>query len=247
MVSQRAWKDIWDGIFQHLIVSPEQLGPYNGHLPRLARLLRENHMFAQKITCVHVDKAPNIHTAGLPHYGEDAFWLAYGKLGLLHVFLSSSTPVQALSATLPNHILATVKSVLALSPDALELHLSTNHQNIMYATLPIVGNLHNFNNLCFLIPLSSDSSMAVPKTLVFHDSNYTYSKCIHFTKHISDNICNICCNGYLHYVYHIHNEVCQQYACFLNCTLFLPYGICKNVLECVGKALWKCRQSVGKI
>ena len=40
----------------------------------------------------------------------------------------------------------------------------------MYTTLLIAGNLRNFNNLCFLISLSSDSSMAVPNTLVFHDS-----------------------------------------------------------------------------
>ena len=157
-------------MYKHLIVSPEQLGPFNGHLPHLATLLRENHSFAQKISRVHVDEAHNIHTAGLPHHGEDAFRPAYGKLGSLRVFLSNGTPFQVLSAMLPHHILATVKQHLALSPNTLELCLSTNRPNITYATIPIVSSLRNFENLRFLIPLSFHPPMAIPKTLVFHDS-----------------------------------------------------------------------------
>ncbi|KIK73348.1 hypothetical protein PAXRUDRAFT_178704 [Paxillus rubicundulus Ve08.2h10] len=54
---------------------------YNGHLPHLARLVRQNRKFASKISCVHVDKAHNVYTAGLPHHGEEAFQPAYGCLG----------------------------------------------------------------------------------------------------------------------------------------------------------------------
>ena len=40
----------------------------------------------------------------------------------------------------------------------------------MYVTVPLVGSLHNFQNLDFLIPPVFHPPMAIPKTLVFHDS-----------------------------------------------------------------------------
>lgn len=50
----------------------------NGHLPRLATLIRKDRAFMSKIRRVHVDEAHNIFTAGLPHHGEAAFRPAYG-------------------------------------------------------------------------------------------------------------------------------------------------------------------------
>ncbi|KAF9226186.1 hypothetical protein BS17DRAFT_684743, partial [Gyrodon lividus] len=64
------WEHIQTSKYQHLIVSPEQLGMYNGHLPRLAHLICQDHSFSKKISCVHVDEAHNIYTAGLAHHGE---------------------------------------------------------------------------------------------------------------------------------------------------------------------------------
>ena len=150
-VSWCAWQSIWDSVYKHLLVSPAQLGPFNagGRLPYLARLIRENRTFVQKIGCVHIDEAHNIHTASLPHHDEDAFRPAYGRLGLLHVFLSKGTLVQGLSAMLPDHILIMVKHHLAISPDPLELHLSTNQPNIIYATHPIVASLCNLKTFIF--------------------------------------------------------------------------------------------------
>lgn len=108
--------------------------------------------------------------AGLSYYGEDAFQPPYAKLGSLRVLLSKGTPFQALSATLPDHILATVKHHLSIAPNSLELRLTTNCPNITYTTLPIVGSLQNFENLCFLIPSTFHPPMVIPKTLIFHDS-----------------------------------------------------------------------------
>ena len=108
--------------------------------------------------------------AGLSRYSEDAFRPPYAKLGCLCVLLSKGTPFQALSATLPDHILATVKHHPSIAPNSLELHLTTNCPNITYATLPIVGSLWNFENLRFLIPSTFHPPMVVPKTLIFHDS-----------------------------------------------------------------------------
>ncbi|KAF9218744.1 hypothetical protein BS17DRAFT_668501, partial [Gyrodon lividus] len=43
------WECFVCGYYQHLIVSPEQLGMFNGHLPRLARLIRQDRVFTNKI------------------------------------------------------------------------------------------------------------------------------------------------------------------------------------------------------
>ncbi|KAG1721428.1 P-loop containing nucleoside triphosphate hydrolase protein [Suillus paluster] len=67
------WEDIHAGKFSHLIVSPEQLSMFNGHLPCLARLIRQDRAFTQQIKRVHVDEAHNIYIAGLSHHGEEAF------------------------------------------------------------------------------------------------------------------------------------------------------------------------------
>ena len=157
------------GKYQHLIVSPEQLGTYNDHLPRLARLIHQDQSFNQKISRVHVDEAHNIYTAGLAHHGEDAFRLAYGKLGKFHVLLPKGTPFQALLVTLPRHILATVKEQLLMPLGYLEMKLSSNRPNTTYATIPLAGGLRNFRNFDLLLPQQFHPPMVLPKTLVFHD------------------------------------------------------------------------------
>ncbi|KAF8452791.1 P-loop containing nucleoside triphosphate hydrolase protein [Boletus edulis BED1] len=124
---------------------------------------------AIKISRVHIDEAHNVYTAGLPHHGEDAFRPAYGKLGELRVFLPKGTPFQMLSATLPPHILSTIKEQLMISSDYLEIRLSTNRPNITYATIPLVGGLRNFQNLNLLLLREFHPPMAIPKTLIFHD------------------------------------------------------------------------------
>ncbi|KAG1767763.1 hypothetical protein EDD22DRAFT_772932, partial [Suillus occidentalis] len=60
----------------------------------------------------------------------DAFQPAYSKLGELRVLLSKGTTFQALSATLPPHILSAIKHELLIPSDNLSLTLSTNRPNI---------------------------------------------------------------------------------------------------------------------
>ncbi|KAF8432233.1 P-loop containing nucleoside triphosphate hydrolase protein, partial [Boletus edulis BED1] len=164
------WESIRRGDYQHLIISPEQLTLLNGHLPRLARFLRQDQSFRTKISWVHVDEAHNIYTAGLPHHGEAAFRPAYSKLGELRVLLSKGTPFQVLSATLPPHILSAIMRELMISPNHVTLQLSSNRPNITYATTPLIGSLRNYRNLNCLIPDDFQPPMDIPKTLVFHDS-----------------------------------------------------------------------------
>ncbi|KIJ06384.1 hypothetical protein PAXINDRAFT_34505, partial [Paxillus involutus ATCC 200175] len=68
----------------------------------------------------------------------DAFRPAYGQLGDFRILLPKGIPFQALSATLPPHILMTIKRELILSSDLLEIQLSSNRSNITYATLPLI-------------------------------------------------------------------------------------------------------------
>ena len=143
----------------------------NGHLPRLARLLAENRHFSKLIRRVHVDEAHFIYTAGLKHYGLNAFRSAWGQLGEFRIKIGKQVPVQALSGTQPPHIKAAIiKSLLFEESHLLSLKLTSNRPNIVYATHPIVGELSDFRNLDFLVPQPYPVGWSLPKTLVFHDS-----------------------------------------------------------------------------
>ncbi|KAK6996227.1 hypothetical protein R3P38DRAFT_2417634, partial [Favolaschia claudopus] len=65
--------------FRHLIVQPEQFRLQNGHLPRLAKLLR-NRVFVNKIKRLTIDEAHNIYTSGTTLNGRPPFRPAWGKL-----------------------------------------------------------------------------------------------------------------------------------------------------------------------
>ncbi|KAG2110650.1 uncharacterized protein F5147DRAFT_651823 [Suillus discolor] len=66
---------------------------------------------------------PSCNALRLLHHGEEAFRPAYGKLGELRALLSKGTAFQALSATLPPHILSAVKNQLMVPPDHIYLAL----------------------------------------------------------------------------------------------------------------------------
>ncbi|KAJ7894609.1 hypothetical protein B0H14DRAFT_2334301 [Mycena olivaceomarginata] len=110
---------ITSGHFQHLIVQPEQLKSFKGHLLRLARLLNDPN-FVKTIARVH------------------------GTLNELRIRLTKGTPFQALSATFPPHIKSAAIENLNFDPKSLvSLALSCNRPNIIYATHCIVGSLSN--------------------------------------------------------------------------------------------------------
>ncbi|KII92674.1 hypothetical protein PLICRDRAFT_172734 [Plicaturopsis crispa FD-325 SS-3] len=174
------WKDVESGKYPLLIVSPEQLGMLDGHLPRLALLLNKPR-FVANIKRVHVDEAHTIYTAGISKHGEPAFRPAWGTLDVLRILLQRGTPFQLLSATLPDHILRISKEKTMISPDCFEARMSTNRPNITYATLELRDGAHNLSNLDFLIPTDYTESMGpLSKTVVFHDSKPECSNaCIH--------------------------------------------------------------------
>ncbi|KAJ6525804.1 P-loop containing nucleoside triphosphate hydrolase protein [Mycena vulgaris] len=163
---QELWTKISAGYFQHLIVQPEQLKSFNGHVPRLARLLGVHH-FTKTISRLHIDEAHNHWTAGLPHYGLPAFRPAWGALNELLIRLPKDTPIEALSGTFPPHIKSTVTEHLNFDPaTAVYLKLSSNRPNTIYASHRIIGSLSDFRNLDFLISVPFTKTL---KVVVFHD------------------------------------------------------------------------------
>jgi superfamily II DNA helicase RecQ len=160
------------GDFNILIVQPEQLQTYKGHLPRLAQVLR-NSQLPKMIKRVHVDEAHSIYTAGIPLYGQPAFRPAWGNLGELRLLLPKTIPVQALSGTFPPHITRCVTEKLLFLSDYVTIALISNRPNITYATHPIVGSLSNFRNLQFLVPEHGNKTFDpkfIPKTIIFFDN-----------------------------------------------------------------------------
>ncbi|KAF4593863.1 ATP-dependent DNA helicase sgs1 [Pleurotus pulmonarius] len=114
------WKRIRNGCIPHLLVQPEQLSKFRGHLPRLAQLLDERD-FIKQIRCINVDEAHFIYTAGTANYGLDAFRPAWGLLGKFRVRLPRDTPFLAMSGTLPPHIKTCVTENLILRDDFLDI------------------------------------------------------------------------------------------------------------------------------
>jgi superfamily II DNA helicase RecQ len=122
---------------------------------------------------VHVDEAHSIYTAGIPLYGQPAFRPAWGHLGELRILLTKNTPFQALSGTLPCHIINCITDKLLFESEYIPIHLTLNRPNITYATYPITGSLSNFRNLEFLVPEHGGHPFdpkIIPKTIIFHDN-----------------------------------------------------------------------------
>lgn len=93
-----------------------------------------NLRFQKHIARVVVDEAHNVHTAGLPHYGLDAFRPAWGRLDELKAILPRSVCWTLLSATFPPHIRTTVeKKLLRTSYDG--IHVTSNRPNTVFMPL----------------------------------------------------------------------------------------------------------------
>lgn len=137
-----------------------------GHFPRLAIFVC-NLQFQKHIARVIVDEAHNIHTAGLPHYGLDAFRPAWGRLDELKAILPRSVCWSLLSATFPPHIRATVeKKLLRLGYDS--IHVTSNRPNTVYATHEVLNNIDDLQNYeCFIA--SPFLVQSQPRVLIFVD------------------------------------------------------------------------------
>ncbi|KAH9058860.1 hypothetical protein EDB87DRAFT_1685261 [Lactarius vividus] len=160
------WKGIRDAEYSVLLVQPEQLWKTSrGHLPRFARLVAEDRKFLKRIQRLHGDEAHFIFTGGLKHHGLLAFRPAWGRLGEFRIKIGERVPMQALSGMQPPHIKAAIINGLLFYKSRLcSIELTSNRPNIVYATHPIVGELSDFRNLDFIVPVPYPTGWQLPKT-----------------------------------------------------------------------------------
>jgi superfamily II DNA helicase RecQ len=135
-----------------------------GHFPHLAIFVC-NLQLQKHIAWVIVNEAHSVHTAGLPHYGLNAFCLAWSCLEELRAILPWSVCWTLLSATFPPHICTTVeKKLLHKGYDT--IHITSNQPNTVYATHNVLNKIEDLQNYkCFIAsPFSVESQ---PCVLIF--------------------------------------------------------------------------------
>lgn len=118
-----------------------------------------------------------------------------------------------------------------ISPDALELRLPTNQSNITYAITPVVGNLRNFDNLRFLVPTTFHPPMAIPKTLIFHDSKQDATAATTFMDSILPQSLRNC-----GLVKHYHSNMSPEYLQQTFEDFSAPDGACRILHATAGAA-----------
>ncbi|KAF8132641.1 P-loop containing nucleoside triphosphate hydrolase protein, partial [Mycena galopus ATCC 62051] len=169
---EKLWKSIRShSAYQHYSVSPEQCGPYQGHIPHFAKLLHDP-KWAQRVKLLQIDEAHFIATAGQSKGKEAAFRPSFSDLGeRLRVHLPATTPCTAYSASMPPQIMNLVTSTLRMEPyKTVKIELTTNRPNLVYAVIPMVGSIDNFANLDFLWPDSFPPNFILrQKSIVFID------------------------------------------------------------------------------
>ncbi|KAJ7498265.1 P-loop containing nucleoside triphosphate hydrolase protein [Mycena galericulata] len=166
------WKSIEKHTqFRHYSVSPEQCCPFQGHIPRFAKLLRDQ-KWVKKIRLLQIDEAHFIVTAGQAKGKETAFRPAFSNLGeRLRVHLPSTTPCAAYSASMPKRVMDVVMKTLRMNPtNTVTVALSTNRPNLVYATIPMIGTIDNLSNLNFLAPQPFPANYVLPLSIIFVDN-----------------------------------------------------------------------------
>ncbi|KAI9463684.1 P-loop containing nucleoside triphosphate hydrolase protein [Lactarius psammicola] len=232
-----AWwtENVWNykrrtlGQARLLIVTVEQLfKSREGHLPRLAILLR-NQSFQRHIVRVVVDEAHNIHTAGLSHYGLDAFRPAWGRLDELKAILPRAVRWAFLSATFPPHIRATVEKLLR--PGYTSIHTTSNRPNTIYATHEVINSIEDLQNYeCFLsCPFALESQ---PRVLIFVDKKELACR-------IADHLDSCLPSDYRDkgIVRHYHSMMSQKYLQVAHKAFTTPSGNCRILVATSGQSV----------
>jgi superfamily II DNA helicase RecQ len=159
---------ISDQLWRALIVTVEQLSLYKGHLPRFARLIRQDRSLLSKFKLMNIDEAHFLYMTGIRKHGQPAFRPAYGVLDSVRLLFKNIT-VSAHSATLPPHMLKVTINKLSMPSNLVNINVSSNRPNLVYATRRLVGPTSNYNNLNCLIPAPYYCPMLIQKGVVFFD------------------------------------------------------------------------------
>jgi superfamily II DNA helicase RecQ len=199
--------------------------------------------FSRRIARINVDEVHCIHTAGLPQYGLPPFRPAWGKLKILKLMLSSKVPWIGFSATIPPHIHKTVVSHI-LRPNYVSICYSSNRENTMYATHPVIGSIENLRNYeCFLTsPFCLEKQ---PHILIFvDDKNLTNEITMHLESRLPAQYQN---RGL---VRHYHGAMSEEYLKQVHNSFVQEDGSCRILVsDCQGlvnpRGLWVGYTRVG--
>jgi superfamily II DNA helicase RecQ len=146
---------------------------------------------------------------GVPKYGRSAFRPAYGKLSELRTKLKRRTPFQALSGTLPPHILRLVIDNLQMDEKSLlHIKLTSDRPNTTYWTHRLEGPLSDFSNLDFLVPKGTGAEAAsrMTQVLVFYDDR---DGCARLAGYLNDRFDSTVAKKEL--VRHYHSQMSPEY------------------------------------
>ncbi|KAL1725303.1 P-loop containing nucleoside triphosphate hydrolase protein [Schizophyllum commune] len=160
--SQRCLKDIVNGKYRIVLLSPEML------LSRrfIDRVLRDR-KFGTRVLSIIVDEAHCVS-----HWGA-SFRKKYGQIGTARAFLPCRIPVVALSASLTRRVRRDVLEKLQLRNRGHPMFY-LNHGNDRPNVSIVVRAIHNtqssYTDLDFVIPSNTTKAEAIPKTWIYADN-----------------------------------------------------------------------------
>lgn len=199
-----------------------ELSLYKGHLPRFARLLRQDRSLASKFKFLNTDEAHFIYTSGIKKHGQPAFRPAYGMLDVVRLLFSKRTAISAYSATLPPHMLKVVTSKLSMPTNYLSIDVSLNWPNVVYATHQLVGGTSNYNNLNCVIPVPYHPPMLIPRGVIFFDDKTEASDA---SAHLNNRLPEALRDAGI--IKHYHGGMPKQYLQETYDDFCDPNGVCR--------------------
>lgn len=123
-----------------------------------------NAEFGKRVLSVVVDEA---HVVS--HWGHN-FRKRYGEIGIVRAILPRVTPVVALSATLNARVRKDILKKLDFSKDYINIDEGNDRPNVALIVRAMEHPIGSFRDLDFVIPKNAQTSLDIPKTMVYADS-----------------------------------------------------------------------------
>ncbi|KAF6749455.1 P-loop containing nucleoside triphosphate hydrolase protein [Ephemerocybe angulata] len=217
---------------RHLLVTVEQaFKSREGHFPPLYLLLR-NPYFARRIVRVSVDEVHSVYTSGTPLYGLPAFRPAWARLPEVKALIPKSVNWSFYTATLPPHIRKVLIQTLIPSKDFVDIFITTNRKNLVYATHCMVKSMDELRNYrCFIRnPFVLD---AQPHILIFVDN-------VNLTTRISSYLRSLLPSGLSgreKIVMHYNSQMSEEYLQSAHQEFTDPKGKCRILVTTSGQSV----------
>lgn len=166
---------VCEGTWDIVILSPEMMLS-----KRFIKHVIRNSEFAHRVLSVVVDEA---HVVS--HWGA-GFRKKYASLGILRALLPKSTPIVAMSATLPARVRNDVLNKLQYNQRTyLNLNVGNDRPNVSVVARAIEHPMNTFEDLAFVIPEGVKDPKSIKKTFIYSDDidagarieDYLHSRC----------------------------------------------------------------------